>query len=177
MDKELEERIRRAVTEGRKVRSAYYAMIDLPDEQQLGPPAFQAKLVELENRFGKPLPLSYRTFLSLYDGWRMVDGAMDLLSVREMLEGPREASIRKWKRQALEAGDFIAANSLVIGVSEITPTKLLLDPQRVDAKGEWAVVQHHKVEEYTYTSFLVWLEESVDEFRELLREESESDLA
>ncbi len=173
MDKRLEERIRRAVVDGREARSSYYTAIDLSDEQEIGQPASESQLVELVTRFGKPLPTSYRVFLGLYNGWHMVDGAMDLLSVEEMLEGPCEASIREWQRQELHVGDFVAANSLVIGYSWITPTKLLLDPDRVDENGEWAVVQHHNGEECAYPSFLLWLEESVDEFRELLREESE----
>ena len=68
---------------------------------------------------------------------------------------------------------MVAANSLVIGVSKFTPTKLLLDPESVDDKGEWRVVQHHKDEEYAYADFLQWLETSIDEFRELISQESE----
>ncbi len=167
----LDERIRRAVSEGRKARSAHYAAIDLPDEQELGPPAAEADLRKLEARLGRPLPPSYRAFLSLHDGWRMASGAMDLLSVREMLEGPVAAGIRKWQDTARRAGDAAAAEGLVIGLSSVTATRLLLDPRRPDADGEWPVIQHCKGEEGEYPSFLAWLEESAEEFRELLREE------
>ena len=107
MEKSLEERIRHAVDEGRKARSEYYDVIDLPNEQQLGAPAPNELIIELETRLGKKLPPSYRVFLSLYDGWRMVDGAMDLLSIGEMLEGAREKKISEWQKKALvEQGLF-----------------------------------------------------------------------
>lgn len=173
MEKDIENRIRRAVADGCEARSAYYSELGLPDNQQLGPVANQNRLKELETRIGKPLPPSYREFLSMYNGWRMVTAVMDLLSVEEILEGPREASIRKWQHQALESGDPVAGNALVIGDSLVTPTKLLLDPEVIDEWGEWGVVQHHKEEEIAYPSFLVWLEESVDEFREILQDEIE----
>jgi hypothetical protein len=173
MDKKLEERIQRAVVDGRKVRSTYYTALGLSDEQQLGPPASLAQLTEIEARIGKSLPPSYRTFLCLYDGWRMATASMELLSVAEMLGGPRQASIRKWQQRALEAGDSVAGRSLVIAVSVVTPTKLLLDPETVDAEGEWECVSHHKDEEISYPSFLAWLEESVEEFREILKDEIE----
>lgn len=171
IEQELQERIRRAVSEGRKSRSAYYAEIVLADEQELGEPAPEVELGELEARLGRPLPPSYRMFLSLHNGWRMASGAIDLLPVKEMLQGPREARIREWQTQASAVGDSVAAESLVIGYSEFTSTKLLLDPARADAEGEWTVVGHDKAEEWTCPSFLQWLDESAIEFRELFEEE------
>lgn len=172
MSSALIERIQNAVNEGRKIRSAYYAMIDLPDEQQLGPPASETDLVGLETWLGKPLPPSYRAFLSLHNGWRQVDGAMDLLSTEEIIKGPRHKIIQAWQAQLKKIGDFVAANSIVIGLSEVTATKLLLDPNRTNPQGEWTVVQHHNYEENNYPSFLVWLESSIDEFRQLIEEEN-----
>ena len=174
MEGPLADRIRQAVARGMEARAEYYGAIDLPNGQQLGPPVEPSKLLQLEERTGLVLPPSYRTFLSLHDGWRMVDGATDLLSVQEMLEGPRQRKIKKWQEQARRTGDSVAANSLVIGSSDITPTRLLLDPESMDSEGEWRVVQHHKAEEYDYPSFLDWLEESAEDFRQLAREERES---
>ena len=176
MNHNIEDRIRQAVIEGKEARSAYYLAIELLDQQQLGLPSNSTLLSELETQLGYHLPPSYRIFLTLFDGWRMVDGAMDLLSIEEMSEGPRKESIIKWKRKAKESGDIVAFRSLVIGLSEITPTKLLLDPEVVDEDGEWRIVQHHKDEECEYPSFLIWLEESVHEFRELQRLENEENI-
>ena len=85
----------------------------------------------------------------------------------------KKKKIRKWQTKALTEGDLAAAKGLVIGVAEATPTKLLLNPEIRDDQGEWTVVQHHNVEEGTYPSFLAWLEESVDEFNELIKQERE----
>lgn len=171
MNGELVERIRQAVSDGVEARSMYYVAIGLADEQRLGPPADPSLIVELERSLGLPLPPSYRTFLTLYDGWHMIDGAMDLLPVRDILTGAPKAKIQQWQEKEREAGDSVAANSLVIAASDVVPTKLLLDPDDVAPDGEWRMVQHHKTEEYDYPSFLAWLEESVDDFRDLAREE------
>ncbi len=171
MEKSLEERIRHAVEEGRKVRSQYYNAIDLPDKQQLGTPASHEMIVKLETRLGKKLPASYRVFLSLYDGWLMVDGAMDLLSVEEMLKEAQGKEIRKSQTNALTEDDLVTNKDLVIGLAKVTSTKLLLNSERTNSQGEWIVVQHHNAEECTYPSFLAWLEKSVDEFSSLIRQE------
>jgi hypothetical protein len=167
MENSLEKRIRTAVSDGFKARSAFYAAMDLPDEQQLGSPPPACRLIELETRLGRLLPASYRAFLSMFNGWRMINGATDLLSVEEMLDGRHVEQIRAWQRQAEEAGDEIAARALVIGVAEITPTKILLDPETIATNGEWALIQHHKDAADEYPSFLAWLEASVENFRHM----------
>lgn len=172
MENELEKRIRLAVKKGREVRSRYYAAIELPDEQELGSPALESQIIQLENRLQKQLPPSYRTFLKLFNGWRMINGSTDLLSVDEILYGPIAESCREWQMESRQWGDVVAARSLVIGVSNYTPTKILLDPERSDTKGEWSFIQHHKDEEVIYTNFLAWLEESIDGYEELIREEN-----
>lgn len=169
MDKTLEERIRLAVEQGTVARREYFDAIGLLDEQELGHPATEVAVIALEERLGRPLPPSYRVFLRLYNGWKMIDGGIDLFAVEDLLGGPQLKKIQTWQQQMLAAGDDVAARSLVIGVSDIAPTKYLLDPAVVTDDGEWRLVQHHKVEEDEFPSFLEWLEESVDEYRELAR--------
>ena len=168
---ELTARILKAVVTGLKARSEYYSAIVLPDEQKLGAPALESDLKDLEQWVGRSLPQSYRTFLGLYNGWRMASGAIDILSIQEILRGPRADSIRTWQEMARKSGDPVAARGLVIGYSEVSATKFLLDPDRQDDDGEWTMVGHDKVEEWTTPSFLSWLEGSVTDFRELLAEE------
>src|SRR5688572_3349927 len=99
----LEERIQRAVIDGYEARLAHYTSIDpdMADEQQLGSPAPESRIVDLETRLGRPLPPSYRAFLGMYNGWRMgVNAATDLLSVEEMLDGPRAEEVREWRQHA-----------------------------------------------------------------------------
>lgn len=171
MGKDLEERIKLAVMQGIAERKNYFEAIDLLDEQMLGRPAGESDLLTLETRLGRSLPPSYRTFLSLYDGWKMIDGGLDLLPVRDLLGGTRHQNIKNWQQQMMAVGEDVAARSLVIGISDITPTKYLLDPEVINEDGEWRLVQHHKIEEAEFPTFLEWLEESVDEYRKLARME------
>jgi SMI1/KNR4 family protein SUKH-1 len=167
----LRNRIEKAVREGVAARHEYYLSIDLADEQKLGSPAAATELRALEAALGKPLPPSYRAFLELHDGWKMVDGAVDLLAVADLLGGSRRSEIADWQQRMLAAGDVVAGQALVIGVSDVTPTRYLLDPSSIDSDGEWRFVQHHNVEEAELPSFIVWLEESVDEYLQLARGE------
>lgn len=169
MPSDLVDRIQGAVKEGREARSTYYASIDLADDQELGGPVPEAQLVNLESRLGRRLPPSYRTFLSLYNGWRMIGGAVDLLSVEEMLGGPRAELAHEWQQQAVE-DDYepVTVRSLVIGLGEITAARMLLDPETVGPDGEWALVWYDKSVEEEYSSFLEWLEASVAIFRDMV---------
>jgi cell wall assembly regulator SMI1 len=167
---DFEDRIIRAVDFGRRVRSTYYATIELPDEQALGAPASEDEIAELEHQLGQKLPPSYRQFLLLHNGWRMASGAMDLLSVTEMLIGSRHDRVQKRQQQEGRV-DPVAASGLVVGSADITPTMLLLDPDTVDENGEWLVIRYHKGPEQTYASFLDWLEQSARDFAELVESE------
>jgi hypothetical protein len=167
MDQNIKDRIRRAVEKGISARKKYYDSIGLPDEQKLGPPSSREEISALEAAIGKPLPPSYRHFLEMFNGWRMIDGGLDLLSVKDLLDGPRKQKISEWQKKMESYGDEVAARSLVIGVSSVTATKYLLDPEVIDPQGEWRFVQHHNGEEAEVASFLEWLEESVDEYDEL----------
>jgi hypothetical protein len=168
---ELEDRIRRAVEEGRRTRSAYYSAIELSDEQVLGPPARPELLQRLEHQLAKNLPPSYRQFLVMYDGWRMASGAVDLLSLEEMLGGPRLERVTEWKREEMRAGDPFAPDALVVGYSDITPTVFLIDPSDPDENGEWPFIRYHQGPEQVYQSFMEWLESSVQSFQRLAEKE------
>ena len=166
-DDDLMSRIRVAVEQGVDARAKYFQSIDLADEQALGSPASIDKVDLLESDLGRPLPPSYRQFLLMFDGWHMIDGGVDLLPVDDLLGGARHQAVLDWQTQMLSEGDEVAARSLVIGVSSITPTKYLLDPTSIDEAGEWQLIQHHHGEEAVVPSFFIWLEESVNEYLEL----------
>jgi SMI1-KNR4 cell-wall len=174
-EKQLRERLKKAVDDGVTARSRYYASIDLPDDQLLGMPAQEELIASVEAKIGRKLPPSYRSFLSLHNGWHMVDGVTDLLSVEEMLDGPTAAKVRKWQSDCSKAGDTVAATGLVIGWADINPTRLILDSSEVDQDGEWRLLQHYKDEECDYPSFLEWLEESVSDFEALAEGKDEVD--
>lgn len=163
----LNERLKAAIEEGRKARAAYYASIEIEDEQALGEPCAPSLVEQLEQKLGRALPPSYRAFLLLHNGWKQVDGELDLLPIEDLLEEANELDVASWRRSVAQYGDTIAARCLVIGASIISPTKYLLDPERVNEEGEWLFLQYHHEVEAEVPSFLEWLEQSVDEYREL----------
>lgn len=167
MDAELKMRIVNAVTAGVRARSQFYEAIALPDQQRLGAPATEEDIAKVEQLIGRALPPSYRAFLSLYNGWRMVDGETDLLSTDEMLSGRRAEKIREWQGNAAKWGDEIGGKGLVIGFSDISQSRIILDPRKVSEDNEWPLYENYKDEELQYDSFLDWLEQSVDDYLEL----------
>ncbi len=167
--------LQEAIEQGQLARTAYYESIDLDDEQRLGAPASVAALTALEQRLGRALPPSYRGFLELHDGWEMASGDMNLLSTSQMAESPYAGKIQKFHADCKKYKDPVGVRGLVIGYSDTTPTRLLLDPERIDAAGEWTLVVHHLGEEETSESFLAWLEASVEEFNDLAEEEFDDD--
>lgn len=169
MSTALQDQIQRAVDAGLVARRSYYNAIQLPDEQSLGPPTAEATIADLEAKLKKKLPPSYRQFLALYDGWKMAFGGVDLLSVAELLAGPRADRIARWQAEA--AADAVVTRGLVIGFGEATSITLLLDPDRTDASGEWEMVGYDGGVEWTHPSFIAWLEKSAIDFRELAQAE------
>jgi hypothetical protein len=160
-------RIVNAITEGVRARGQFYHAIDLPDDQKLGPPASEASIAQLEQHVGRSLPPSYRAFLTVHDGWRMVDAETDLLSIEEMLGGRRAEKIRQWQQDAAKWGDEIGGQGLVIGFSDVSQSRIILDPRRINEDDEWRLFENYKDEEQEYDSFLEWLEQSVEDYQDL----------
>lgn len=157
--------VEEAVRAGLAARSRFYASLNEPDEQALGPPATEAQIASLETALGIVLPPSYRAFLLLHDGWRMVSANLDLYSVKELLRVRDDARTAKWRKIAVDGGETFAADAVIIGGSQFAAAKLLLDPGRI-RDGEMATIRHDKVDDDSYPSFLVYLQESTREFEE-----------
>lgn len=165
--KDLLRRLAGAVKHGVEARSAFYASMEIEDGQSLGSPADPELIQSLEARIGRALPPSYKAFLSLHNGWRMVDAETDLLPVEEMLDGPRAANIKDWQQQAAKWNDEIAAKGLVIGHSDISPSRILLDSSTITEDGEWRLLERYKDEQVEYGSFVDWLEQSMSDYEDI----------
>jgi hypothetical protein len=164
----LSERVRVSVSRGVNERTRFYASIDLEDEQVLGPSASTDSINLLEESSGgKRLPPSYRCFLALHDGWAMVDGGCDLLSIKQMLSGPVAERVRKWQAAMLKEGQAALASGLVIGYSAISQKRIVLDLARRDEDNECVLIQWDSDEWIEYPSFIGWLEATAREFGEL----------
>lgn len=163
----LYERIERAVVRGRTARSRFYASIELDDEQAIGGPADEKSLMQLQRLCGRALPPSYWTFLRLHDGWSMVDGGCDLLSVGQLLSPNMQDRVRRWQDAMAQEGQDALAEGLVIGWSFISQKRIVLDLGAPDPSGECRLIQWDADEFLEYDDFLSWLEESAQEFEEI----------
>ena len=168
---DVRSRLRAAIESGRRARTDFYKTLDLEDEQRLGPPASESQIQSLELKVARMLPPSYRAFLALHNGWRMVDASTDLLEIDELVSGDRAARIAAWQEQERRYGELRFADGLVIGHSTIGQARIILDPSEVDDDGEWAVIAVDKDSEENYRSFLEWLEQSAVDYRELADED------
>lgn len=111
------------------------------------PPAAEERIRVLEERLGRRLPPSYRTFLAVSDGWRYAGDFVWLLAgtdqarwhedssgLSEFFPGELDADSRP--EDVLLAGMW--GRALQVDV-ESDATYVLLDPGDTDASGEWAV--------------------------------------
>ncbi|MEU9549845.1 SMI1/KNR4 family protein [Streptomyces werraensis] len=111
------------------------------------PPASEERIAAMEERLGRRMPPSYRSFLRVTDGWRHAGGFVWLLAgtadarwhdnasgladlYEEYLEEDAEPEERR------EAGVWRRGLQLDV---ESDATYVLLDPEDVDEDGEWAV--------------------------------------
>lgn len=167
MSQDLVKRLIDATDRGTRARACFYASIELEDEQSLGPPAQDGEAALLEQKWGRALPPSYMEFLKLHNGWVMVDGGCDLLSVEQMLAGATADKIQRWQASMLKSGEPSLAAGLVIGFSAISQKRIILDPSVTRDDGEYRLIQWDSDEFIEYESFVGWLEASAQEFEEV----------
>ncbi|MQY09220.1 SMI1/KNR4 family protein [Actinomadura macrotermitis] len=120
------------------------------------PPATEAGLEAAERRLGCALPPTYRAFLATTNGWRNLQGIVDSFRSADQIGWLHELEphwAEGWAHQADEedldedvAAHFgqIAAllrRGLLISL-DADLTIIFLDPQDVDAGGDWAVYQY-----------------------------------
>lgn len=134
------------------------------------PPASEERIAVMEERLGRRLPLSYREFLKVSDGWRHAGGFVWLLA------GTEEA---RWHDNASGLADLfeeyldedadpeerretdIWRRGLQLDVAS-DATHVLMDPEDVDEDGEWAV--------YTWASWRAAPPERHANFLEFMRD-------
>ncbi|MBD0742756.1 SMI1/KNR4 family protein [Streptomyces sp. CBMA152] len=116
-------------------------------------PAAEERIVALEQRIGRPLPPSLRSFLQVTDGWRHAGHFVYLLAGAERIDwcGDPHGMSTDWLEQLGEDADEeeireagVWARSLQLALDS-DMVDVLLDPEDVDERGEWAV--------YTYASW------------------------
>jgi cell wall assembly regulator SMI1 len=166
MKETIANRIRKLVQKGYNARSAFYESMDEPNEQELGLPAPENCLKKLEEKIGTKLPPSYRSFLSQFDGWKMIDAAVDLYSCRKLLEIMDDENTKMWQQTAIDEGDEFIETSIIIGGSDFSASKYLLDTSSKNESGEFTVIEYEGGIEKKYENFLHFLQDSLVEFKQ-----------
>ncbi|AVH60372.1 MULTISPECIES: SMI1/KNR4 family protein [Streptomyces] len=161
-----------------------------PDEEPLRtrwlgfPPASEERIRALEERLGHRLPPSYRSFLTVSDGWRHAGGFVWLLAGTDQVRWhedaaglaeffPGELDDDPTPEEELLAGMWERALQLDV---ESDMVYVLLDPGDVDDAGEWAVYCYaswRASPPERYASFHAFMEAMYREFHSLQVSRSE----
>lgn len=133
----------RLVTELHEAIEAVNARLGIEVCSRPGPPATQAAIVALEKRIGFSLPPSYRTFLSLHDGWEHFSGQVHFLSTKAQSSASCRALSRRWAQTvSASKGRARVEDAYVIGMRlhRLAYPVILFDRSSSDARGELAIV-------------------------------------
>lgn len=128
-----------------------------------GPPSTDAQIQAYEQYLGLRLPPSYRTLLSLHDGydWLMYPGHM--LSIRDLMPGGAwHDRVLEWKRVSARYGAGEVLEGIPVANMGQPNSWVYLDPGRTDKRGEFAVVEWEPEDSEDYPDMLAYLEECLD---------------
>ncbi|MGC9543825.1 SMI1/KNR4 family protein [Streptomyces sp. UG1] len=134
------------------------------------PPAAEERIAAMEERLGRRMPPSYREFLKVSDGWRHAGGFVWLLAGTEAAHWhDNESGLADLFEEYLDEDSGpeerreadLWRRGLQLDVDS-DATRVLLDPEDVDADGEWAV--------YTWASWRAAPPERHANFLEFMRD-------
>jgi len=131
------------------------------------PPASEDEIVRYETYLGRPLPPSYRAFLSLHNGYRGLAYPGDMLSIDDVMPGGTWYDrISKWKKTSAKYGSTEVIDAVVIANLGQPNNWAYLDPKRVSAKTkEMKVVEWEPEDSDEYQNVLKFLEECLETVR------------
>ncbi len=112
-----------------------------PDDEprELGAPASAKQIATVEKKFGKPLPPSYRRFLSLHNGWTHFTGTAKILSTDDQSSAWLRERVEFWNDILDESPFDSGALPILMGDNE--RHFLVLDPRTVRQDGEMDFVE------------------------------------
>lgn len=163
-----EEQIRKALDtlfRARQKTAGNLGLCDPKDPSQalvfppLPPPACGESVRELEKMTGRRLPPSYKYFLDIYNGIPKFDIGSDLLSIDETLDLAQQNYLQDFDEMLAVIERKSADGLLVIGVTSSKRPRFLYDYKKVDAGGEWTIVEYGERDELydEYADFLEFL--------------------
>jgi cell wall assembly regulator SMI1 len=185
MQDNLFEKVRCAIKESQVARDAFTSAMnetseklgyadpkdrDTSEVQTFGKPADESSIQELEGVLNMVLPPSYRKFLLNNDGWEVIDGSQSFFSIDQLLAWRSRKDPSGWIDIAKQYGDEFVESCLVIGASDDSPDKYLLNPNVIDENSEWQFIEFFKDGHEVYESFLDYLVSTKEQFYESAKE-------
>lgn len=142
---------------------------DLSNKQTFGPPATLEAILKLENELNTHLPPSYRCFLEINNGWKVVDGSQSFFSIDEIRSWKQRVDPSNWMSIASGAGHSFVNDCVVIGASDDSTDKYLINPKKIK-NGEWQFIDFGRNGFAVFDSFLDFLVDTKDQFIESTKE-------
>ena len=146
-------------------------------EHQLGPPAKPAEIESLGRRLGAELPLDYRQFLALNDGWCDFDGDGKLLATTDHTQAWVQERVAEWcSIWDPDADNPLANGALPVMIGESKNSFLVLDPRSTGANGGCVFALYDfMVLEETFQSFTAYLQRRLEILDTLVARETLGD--
>ncbi|MDI9340536.1 MAG: SMI1/KNR4 family protein [Sediminibacterium sp.] len=123
---------------------------------QLGRPASETEIQELEQKLSLVLPPSYKAFLNISNGWKVVDGSQNFFTIQQVLKWQEKKDPSNWISIAESVGNGFVKECLVVGASNQSPDKYLLNP-KVIVNEEWQFIEYRKDGYSVFDSFLEFM--------------------
>lgn len=145
---------------------------DANNKQVFGAPVTNETIQKLEKELNTELPPSYRAFLEINNGWKVVDGTQSFFSIDEIRSWKKRIDPSNWMSIASGAGHSFVEDCLVIGASDDSANKYLLNPKKIK-NGEWQFIDFDRDGHAIFDSFLDFL---IDTKKQFIESSEEIDL-
>jgi SMI1 / KNR4 family (SUKH-1) len=149
-------------------------VLDEEYPHELGEPCTPAQLDALERIVGKPLPPSYRAFMTRHNGWNRLVGDAKILAVQDYGSA--------WVKQRLEdlgtlfyefGPDPFEAGAIPIMLGRTAKGFLVLDPSTVRKNGEMDFVSYDDTErEDKFPDFNAFLHHKLNLVQQMIDDET-----
>jgi cell wall assembly regulator SMI1 len=127
------------------------------------PPASKKEIAEYELYLGHPLPPSYKAFLELYNGYKGLTVAGDMLSIRSVMPGGEQYEIiKRWKTLSARYGSGEVIDATVIASMGSRNKWIYLDPNRPTSQKELTVIQYEPEDSDEYNDLIEFFKDRIE---------------
>lgn len=135
---------------------------------QLGSPAAEQELAQIESTYSIQLPRDYRAFLLMHNGWRGFEGQQDLLSTAQMRDAEIKANLDDIRALAKNEATSVAGG-FVIQACATSPDILFYDLTGYKQLGGGpSLVRWEYREIARYDTFYAYLQETACTLEEMI---------